>query len=76
MGGSPWLYFNFIYGGFQNMSNDYPFIKLFKTIDCFYLFDVNTASIIRINEEVCDYLESILMMAGRGQTLNARIFSA
>ena len=58
------------------MSNDYPFTKLFKTIDCFYLFDVNTASIIRINEEVCDYLESILMMAGRGQTLNARIFSA
>lgn len=56
------------------MSNDYPFIKLFKTIDCFYLFDVNTASIIRINEEVCDYLESILMMAGRGQTLNARFF--
>lgn len=42
------------------MSNDYPFIKLFKTIDCFYLFDVNTASIIRINEKVYDYLESIL----------------
>ena len=42
------------------MKNDYPFIKLFKTIDCFYMFDVNTASIIRINEDVYNYLEDIL----------------
>ena len=42
------------------MKNDYPFIKLFKTIDYFYMFDVNTASIIRINEDIYNYLEDIL----------------
>lgn len=37
-----------------------PFIKLFNTIDKFYFFDVNTTSIIKINEQVYNYLESTL----------------
>lgn len=42
------------------MNHKKPFIKLFKTIDSFYIFDVNTASIIRTSGQVYDYMDQML----------------
>ena len=32
--------------------NELPFIKLFKTVKSYYILDVNTTSIIRIDNEL------------------------
>lgn len=37
-----------------------PFVKLFQTVDCFYCFDVNTNSIVRINETTYRDIEKML----------------
>lgn len=37
-----------------------PFVKLFHTVDCFYCFDVNTNSIIRISENTYRDIEKVL----------------
>lgn len=37
-----------------------PFVKLFHTVDCFYCFDVNTNSIIRISENTYRDIEKLL----------------
>lgn len=37
-----------------------PFIKLFKTAEAYYVFDVNTTSIIRIDENVYKNLEMLI----------------
>lgn len=42
---------------------DIPFIKLFETVGSYYIFDVNTTSIIRIDEELYNSLNAFL--AGR-----------
>lgn len=42
------------------MSKQIPFIKLFKTTDCFYFFDVNSNSIVHVNEGTYHELERYL----------------
>jgi len=42
------------------MNNFSPFIHLFKTLDNFYIYDVNTNRIIKVEEYVYHYLEYIL----------------
>lgn len=39
------------------MDNKKPFIKLFKSVDQYYVFDVNTNSIICVNKELYEELE-------------------
>lgn len=41
------------------MNDKIPFIKLFRTLDNFYFFDVNSNSIVRINEAVSHKIETI-----------------
>lgn len=36
-----------------------PFVKLFKTIDCNYIYDVNNNSIIRVNEEIYNKIRKL-----------------
>lgn len=42
------------------MKANIPFVKLFQTIDHYYFFDVNTNSIIRINEIVFHKIEKLI----------------
>ena len=39
--------------------NEIPFVKLFETVEAYYVFDVNTTSIIRIDENLYKTLEKI-----------------
>lgn len=40
--------------------SEIPFIKLFETVEAYYVFDVNTTSIIRIDENLYKTLEKII----------------
>ena len=40
--------------------NEIPFVKLFETVEAYYVFDVNTTSIIRIDENLYKTLEKII----------------
>lgn len=42
------------------MNDKIPFIKLFRTLDNFYFFDVNSNSIVRINEAVSHKIEDLI----------------
>ena len=42
------------------MNDKIPFIKLFRTLDNFYFFDVNSNSIVRINETVSCKIENLI----------------
>lgn len=42
------------------MNDKIPFIKLFKTLDNYYFFDVNSNSIVRINEAVSRKIEDLI----------------
>ena len=38
-----------------------PFIKLFRTVKAYYIFDVNTVSIIRVDSNLYSNLEKLIM---------------
>lgn len=40
--------------------SEIPFVKLFETVEAYYVFDVNTTSIIRIDENLYKTLEKII----------------
>ncbi len=42
------------------MQNYIPFIHLFKTLDNYYLFDVNTNAILNIEKEIYIYLQALI----------------
>lgn len=52
------------------MNDKIPFVKLFQTLDNCYFFDVNSNSIVRINETAFHKIESLI--AGN-DTLNQDI---